>query len=162
MTKLTEHGLFSSRDTLEEALEYANGLISARIPAEYRMEALTALHVCTNTAIKLLSATTPSEEILPFTKEELTTLEASVPEPYRVSDLTPHQVRRFVRTRLPELVAIAEALSEIHPPFETMVGHFCCLVAAEYQVPHEKLADEAAPFMAKIKLFSLLTQLLRK
>lgn len=48
-------GLFSSRDTLEEALAYANELILSAVPAGApRQAALTALHVTSNTAIKLL------------------------------------------------------------------------------------------------------------
>lgn len=48
-------GLFSSRDTLEEALAYANELILSSVPAGApRQAALAALHVTSNTAIKLL------------------------------------------------------------------------------------------------------------
>ena len=49
-------GLFASRDSLEEALSYANELILAQVPkGAPRIAALTALHVTSNTALELLT-----------------------------------------------------------------------------------------------------------
>lgn len=52
--KLAPCGLFSSRETLEEALEYSSSLIEARIPQEAKIVAYTALHVVLNTALAQL------------------------------------------------------------------------------------------------------------
>ena len=49
---MEQHPLFSSRDTLDEALVYGVDLLNT-LPSEYRMTAFTAFHVLANTAIKL-------------------------------------------------------------------------------------------------------------
>ena len=49
---MEQHPLFSSRDTLDEALVYGVDLLNT-LPPEHRMAAFTAFHVLSNTAIKL-------------------------------------------------------------------------------------------------------------
>ena len=49
---MEQHPLFSSRDTLDEAVVYGVNLINS-LPPEHRMTAFTAFHVLSNTAIKL-------------------------------------------------------------------------------------------------------------
>ena len=49
---MEQHPLFSSRDTLDEAVVYGVDLLTT-LPSEYRMTAFTAFHVLSNTAIKL-------------------------------------------------------------------------------------------------------------
>ena len=49
---MEQHPLFSSRDTLDEAVVYGVELLNT-LPPEYRMTAFTAFHVLANTALKL-------------------------------------------------------------------------------------------------------------
>lgn len=49
---MEQHPLFSSRDTLDEAVVYGVDLLNT-LPSEHRMTAFTAFHVLANTAIKL-------------------------------------------------------------------------------------------------------------
>ena len=49
---MEQHPLFSSRDTLDEALVYGVDLLNT-LPHEHRKTAFTAFHVLANTAIKL-------------------------------------------------------------------------------------------------------------
>lgn len=49
---MEQHPLFSSRDTLDEAVVYGVDLINS-LPPEHRRTAFTAFHVLSNTAIKL-------------------------------------------------------------------------------------------------------------
>ena len=49
---MEQHPLFSSRDTLDEAVVYGVNLINS-IPPEHRMTAFTAFHTLSNTALKL-------------------------------------------------------------------------------------------------------------
>ena len=49
---MEQHPLFSSRDTLDEALVYGVDLLNT-LPPEHRRTAFTAFHVLANTAIKL-------------------------------------------------------------------------------------------------------------
>lgn len=136
---MKEHGLFSSRDTLEEALEYSQSLISARIPAEYRMEALTALHVSTNTAIKLLASASNAETI-PLTEDEIRTLADTLPE--NIHDISPELRRRLIRYMIPKLTAIAHLLAREKHPLEASIGSFCVLAALEFGIDNESLIKE--------------------
>jgi len=152
-TPLREHGLFSSRDTLEEALEYAQSLISARIPAEYRMEALTALHVTSNTAIKLLEGRNPAN-ISPMTDEELKTFAATYGrkpgQSYAVSEFSPLDNLRLMRSKLPEMAMLVWILDKAQVPHMDDIGSFVMMVAGMFNVESDALATEVLELKRKL------------
>lgn len=152
-TPLKEHGLFSSRDTLEEALEYAQSLIAARIPAEYRMEALTALHVTSNTAIKLLEGRNPAN-ISPMTPDELktffTTYGRKPGESFSVGEFSPEDNLRLMRSKLPEMTMLVWILEKAQVPHMAEIGSFVMMVAGMFNVEADALAAEVIELKQKL------------
>ena len=93
-------GLFATRDSLEEALSYANELILAKVPkGAPRIAALTALHDTSNTAIKLLS-------------------EYELREPTfhtKLNDMTKGEALYLLRTAAPALGKLSFDLRNVYP-----------------------------------------------
>ena len=99
--------LFSSRETLEEALTYANELILTQIPVgEARLAALTALHVTSNTAIKLLSKYEPTPPA-PNTKG---------------SEMTFGEHMYLLQRFIPAIGKISFQLQEVYPAASGVLG----------------------------------------
>lgn len=100
-------GLFSSRDTLEEALAYSNELILSAVPAGApRQAALTALHVTSNTAIKLLS-------------------EYEIRKPgadTKQCDMTKGEAMYFLRKAAPALGKLSFDLRDVYPAGSEVLG----------------------------------------
>lgn len=117
--------LFSSRETLEEALTYANELILTQVPVgEARLAALTALHVTSNTAIKLLS------------KYEITP-----PAPNtKGSEMTFGEHMYLLQRSLPAIGKISFQLQEVYPAASDVLG----LVAAALMVMTDTSPGEVA------------------
>lgn len=138
MTTLKEHGLFSSRDTLEEALQYGEELISARVQKESRMEAFTAMHVVANTAIRLLTKASITET-LPYTEVELDELFAIKP---KTSMMEPEEALRLLRTKITEFATIGFVLSKLGSPFAQDVTAYAILAARALGLSVDDLSRE--------------------
>ena len=117
--------LFSSRETLEEALTYANELILTQVPVgEARLAALTALHVTSNTAIKLLSKYEPTP---PATNT-------------KYSEMTFGEHMYMLQRSLPAITKLAFQLEEVYPAASDVLG----LVAAALMLMTDTSPDEVA------------------
>ena len=117
--------LFSSRETLEEALTYANELILTQVPVgEARLAALTALHVTSNTAIKLLS------------KYEITPPAPDTEGPEMTFGEHMYLLQRFI----PAIGKISFQLQEVYPEASDALG----LVAAALMVMTDTSPGEVA------------------
>ena len=117
--------LFSSRETLEEALTYANELILTEVPVgPARLAALTALHVTSNTAIKLLS----KYEITPPAPDT------------KGSEMTFGEHMYLLQRFIPALGKISFELQEVYPAASDVLG----LVAAALMVMTDTSPDEVA------------------
>lgn len=138
MTTLKAHGLFSSRETLEEALQYGEELISARVDKESRMEAFTAMHVVANTAIRLLTKASITET-LPYTEVELDELFAIKPKP---SMMEPEEALRLLRTKLYEFAAIGFVMSKLGSPFAGEITSYAILIARVLGLSVDELSRE--------------------
>lgn len=104
------HGLFSSRDTLEEAVAYATELLDT-LPSEHQLTALTAYWVTVNTVLKK-QLTSGLGEPLPYPDDERPSVSPAT--------ATPEQATRILRTIVPRLLAENFLLSraeEIPPLF---------------------------------------------
>ncbi len=117
--------LFSSRETLEEALTYANELILTEVPVgPARLAALTALHVTSNTAIKLLSK-----------------YESTPPAPNtKGSEMTFGEHMYLLQRALPALGKLAFQLKEVYPAASDILG----LVTAALMVMTDTSPAEVA------------------
>jgi hypothetical protein len=146
-TPLKQHGLFSSRDTLEEALEYSQSLISSRIPEKYRMEALTALFVSTNTAIGLMEKKNPAN-LTRMSKEEYKIFaekyESDSRGRYKSTDLSTEDTYKMLRTRLPEIILLVTILDKMGLPFTDDIGAYLLLLANIFNISLDELATETA------------------
>lgn len=100
-------GLFASRDSLEEALSYANELILGQVPkGDPRIAALTALHVTSNTAIKLLTEY-EIREPAPLTKQ---------------CDMTKGEALYLLRKAAPALGQLSFYLRNVYPAGSEVLG----------------------------------------
>ena len=117
--------LFSSRETLEEALTYANELILTQVPVgEARLAALTALHVTSNTAIKLLSKYEPTPPA-PNTKG---------------FEMTFGEHMYLLQRSIPAIGKISFQLQEVYPEASDVLG----LVAVALMVMTDTSPGEVA------------------
>lgn len=146
MPALTANDLFSSRDTLEEALAYANSVIEA-LPLEYRMAVFTAVNVVSNTAIKLLAEKDLST-VQPFSEEELKALDGA-----RIDTLPPYKLARLIRTEMATGSAIAFLLEQEQSPFATRIGSLFNALRALFQVPTDDYIQEMLPRVHEYRRF---------
>lgn len=134
-------GLFASRETLNEALDYSSRLIQARIPQEHQAEAFTALWVTLNTALAEIEKLEPlaKPELLPrLTHDEIF---ATFP---RLKDLTPMLTLQFLRAELPRLVLLGKAMEGERHPGASSVAHLVVALAQLFSLSNASIAEEAA------------------
>lgn len=119
-------GLFDSRDTLEEALTYANELILKQVPVgAARIAALTALHVTSNTAIKLLS-------------------EYELREPSLSSEMNAMakgECLYLLRKGAPALGRLVFELRDVYPNASEVLGLLMCAIMQLTDLPIEELIE---------------------
>lgn len=125
--------LFSSRDTMEEAMSYANSIVEA-LPHDERAAVYTALYVVSNTALRLM-AKLDITQIQPRASGER-------PDGFRLQDLTAAEAQIIVRELLPKMAMIAFAGSDMGLPFADDLGMFLGAITTAYGVPVTQLADE--------------------
>lgn len=133
--KLSPCGLFATRDSLPEALEYANTLIAAIRPTD-RVAAYTALHVVLNTALAEIEKLSMSN-VRPYTDEEIAQQKAKC-----VADYSPEELRRHFRTALPAVALHTHLLAKAAPRLGETFGIFISMAAALYGLEPEGLATE--------------------
>lgn len=154
--KLTECGLFSSRDTLAEALSYGQDLISARVDKGSRMEAFTAMHVVSNTAIRLLTMASMPETV-PYSEEEVALLcnilsEKTGRRPgWNVKELSQEEAQRMARTKLAEAAAVVFMAKKLNSPLADILGPYIMLVAAAYGMNEDAVVAEIEDLMGERK-----------
>ena len=123
-------GLFSSRDTLEEALAYANELILTQVPAGApRQAALTALHVTSNTAIKLLESV-------------LSPLPQEPADDTLGKDYTLSENLWMLKRALPSLAIIAFSFRRIDPTVSDCLGALTAVIGQMTGTSVETLVSE--------------------
>lgn len=119
------HELFSSRETLEEAIAYSTSIIDT-LPLEHRMTASTALWVSLNTAIKKI-ASLDLTQIQPIPIE-------SLPQSVKLSALPKEELLVMIRT------LIAPTISQLH------IAHKLPLVGELVEGPSSFVAMVALAF----------------
>jgi hypothetical protein len=60
--KLEKHGLFATKDSVEEAMQYADMVVQA-MPAAERMPAYTAIYVLYNSVVKHYEEAKDTQEV---------------------------------------------------------------------------------------------------
>lgn len=98
----TVNELFGSRETIEDAVEYAQNLINT-LPLEHRMTALTAYWVVLNTALAKIEKLNP-HNVRPIPVDDF-------PKEVKLSTLSQDQLAVMIRTLL------APTLSQLHRLF---------------------------------------------
>lgn len=135
--------LFSSRETLKEALDYSTNLIMARLGPAERSIALTALYVVLNTALKEIN-TLDLSSCLPYTDEEQENLAA-----FTVKDCPMEDVRRHIRTALPSQYLRVQALDKISSRIAAPHVVFTMLISKLFGLDVEDIEAELKALIAK-------------
>lgn len=131
--KLQPCGVFSSRDTLAEALDYSNSLI-ATLPIEHRSTAMTALWVTLNTAIKISEETSLANvPLLP--RDQL-------PDGVPVAEMSPKTAALLVRSVLLRSVIQMKTLYEVLPEFAEPQTVVLLLVSRMFGLTVDDLTSE--------------------
>lgn len=124
--------LFSSRDTLNEAVAYSTSLILS-LPSEHQAAAFTALHVTLNTALADLAKSSPAT-VQPYTPEEL-----HLRGPFSVEEISQEETARHLRTALPHVCITLFTMGQLAPEnFHT----FTLLLAKYFELSPDELARE--------------------
>ena len=135
---LKENQMFSSRDTLEEALAYANELILARVPqGQARIAALTAVHVISNTVVKLMDLPVPFPS-----KEYLASMDGR-----QLSTLDREEARKLLRVMIPRIAATAFIHRDCCPELSSELGAVANLAASVLNLNREDLVEETREFV---------------
>ena len=139
MTKqLKQHGLFSSRETLDEALTYSDRLIKS-LPGEHQMAAYTAMWVPLNTAIaQLEKASLSNLQLKPRTHTSLV-----------IADLTPEQASQHVRNCIVPAIGMSKDLEEVSPRQGRALTILLILVAKMYNLGENEIIDEMAQHLSE-------------
>ena len=138
--KLQPCELFSSRDTLEEALEYANSLIEA-MPAEHRSAAYTAMWVPLNTQLKISeSLDLANIQFLPGEK---------LPKVTSVAETDHKTAAIIVRSTLPKALINMEALHKVMPKFADNHAILLLMVSRMFNLSIDELLEEALYMLGK-------------
>lgn len=128
--KISPCGLFSSRETLEEALEYSSSLIEAHIPQEAKIVAYTALHVVLNTALAQME------------KASLTNLKRRVGIPKSIppiSTISPEDASQLVRDLLiPSLTQVRSLAGDK----QEILSIFLLLVSRMFDMDEEAIMED--------------------
>ncbi len=132
--------LFASRDTLSEAIEYADKLI-ATLPQEHRAAAYTALWVPLNTSIK-------EKEKASLVNTRLLTHE-ELPSRLVIAEATPEQAAEIVRHLLVKALHQTCILNEVLPSFGERMTTFTLLVSRMFNLAIEDLIADAKTVMLK-------------
>lgn len=130
------NGMFSSRATVEEAVEYSQELINT-LPLEHRMAAITALWVSLNTALRDISKKDLANTI-PFAFD-------AMPTNLKVGDMSPELATRIVRSVLINTLSDCRALQEF-PIIGTIaepVTIFTLMVSRMFDLTLDDLISEA-------------------
>lgn len=136
-----QNEMFSSRETIAEAITYSQDLIST-LPLEHRMAAYTALWVSLNTALAQIEKLNP-HNIRPVPME-------SLPREVKLSSLPQDQLGIMIRTLL------APTLSQLHQLFNVPVlgelaeapSSFVAMVSFYFGVSQEELLAEIKAYRA--------------
>jgi hypothetical protein len=131
--KLSPCGLFAKRDSLAEALEYANTLIAGIRPTD-RVAAFTALHVVLNTALAEIAKLDPTS-ILPYPDPHTNA-------PKSIKQMTREEISRSLRTALPHHGLHVHLLDKISPKLAEPHSIFFMLVCKYFEIDAETIADE--------------------
>lgn len=134
-------GLFASRDTLAEAVEYSTSLIESRIPLEYRAYAFTALWVTANTAIKELER----KQLPPFDLASTPVVsEEALHEAYpQIAQMGQAQCLQYLRMKLPTYILLAKALESENHSSHSELGYLSAVLIQLFELPLKQAADEA-------------------
>lgn len=136
MTKptITPCGLFSSRETLAEAVEYSSKLIDS-LPVEVRAYAHTALWVSLNTALAEIE------------KKDITKLTRSgnVPKSVgKIASIPAPQAAQLVRDLIIPTIAFTKDLDNCEP-----ITIFLLLVTRLFDMDEEDILSDLAGLMAE-------------
>jgi hypothetical protein len=130
---LSPCGLFSSRKTLTEAVEYSSSLIDT-LPPEHKAAAYTALWVSMNTALAEIAKLSPADT-QPYPEDE-------APRIGSIADLSPEETLRAIRTALPSHGLRIHALHKVSPKLSEPHGIFFALVCHLFGLSHEEISTE--------------------
>lgn len=138
---LAMNGLFSSRETLEEAITYSQELLST-LPTEHQIAALTAYWVTLNTALAKIEKSNP-HNVRPIPMEDL-------PKEVKLPALTQDQLTVMIRTLL------APTMSQLHQLFNLpLIGElvegpstFVAMVSLYFGVSRDELLAEIRAYRA--------------
>ena len=140
--------LFSSRETLSEAIEYSTELIGS-LPREYQMAALTALWVSINTALIQLEKKAPASNLLasiqPQDKDDPARLQK-----FTVAELTEEQAQQILRNNFLDMLLLGWQLSRLIPSIGESVTSFVMIATRAYGMsPEAVLAEAHAAYFKK-------------
>ena len=141
-------GLFASRDTLAEALEYSTSLIEARIPLESRAYAFTALWVTANTAIKELER----KQLPPFdlASTPVVSEEALREACPQIAQMEQAQCLQYLRMKLPTYILLAKAMESENHPGHSELGYLSAVLMGLFELTPKQAADEAVKHLHEI------------
>lgn len=127
--------LFSSRDTLEEAIAYSSSLIDT-LPAEHRIAALIALWVSLNTAIKQIASLDLSQ-IQPVPLE-------SLPQSAKISLIPKENLLVMIRTLIAPTISQLQQASRLPILGELVEGPstFVSMVARAFDLTPDEIIAE--------------------
>jgi putative N-acetylmannosamine-6-phosphate epimerase len=135
MSKIQPNEHFASRDTLEEAIGYADELLTT-LPDEHYIVAYTAMSVVRNTALKELNKRDLSS-VLPRKAEDL-------PTSFRIPDISPDLAAVLVRSNLISAIRATKAVAEfpIIGPLGENLTAFILLVSRMYSMTIDDVIAE--------------------
>lgn len=130
-----QHGLFSPRETLAEALEYSDKVIKA-LPLEHQMAAYTALWVPLNTAIAQLEKASLSN----VQRQPLDLADKG----FTISELSPEQAIQHVRNVVVASISMTKGLERILPNEGKALTILLLLVTKMFGMNEDEVVDEMA------------------
>jgi len=139
--------LFSSRETLEEAIEYSTELIGS-LPREHQMTAMTALWVSVNTALLQIEKAKqpPLSSIKPQTDEE-----AAKEPPYTIDTISSERAAQLVRNELHYAIVTGWKISEFFPRAGEQLTTYLLLVGRLYGLDDKDIVAEVEKLLAREK-----------
>lgn len=130
-----QHGLFSSRETLEEAIAYSDELI-ATLDKEDQVTAWTAMWVPLNTAIAKLEKVSLSN----VQRQPLSLADKG----FTISELSPEQASQHVRNVVVASISITKELERIFPNEGKALTILLLLVTKMFGMNEDEVIDEMA------------------
>ena len=129
-----QHELFSSRETIDEALAYSDKLIKS-LPGEVQIAAYTAMWVPLNTALAQLEKASLSN----VQRQSIKDID---PQGFTIASLSPEQATQHVRNVLVANLALTKDLEQILPKEGKTLTVILLLVTRMFGMPEKEVIDE--------------------